>query len=147
MENSLDVVTVRIEQEGRVIAGMVGPLSRPTIVAAAGGQPGLMEQPDGLLVLRLKCQMHVARLALILSQRVDPEFIAGDVPVVVSQKRNIERSERCAIEIRRGREIPGPQLDMVDQTASVQYHVELPEWRTLPIWQGASSQTIATASS
>lgn len=132
MEDGFDVVAIGIEQEGCIIAWVIGSLSGLAIVAASGGQPCLMEQSYSLAIPRLEGQMHMRRLAFILSQGVDPELVAGDVPVVIRQQRKFERPEYRAIEPGRGREIPGSQLDMIDQAASMQFHGKLPE-RPLPV--------------
>jgi hypothetical protein len=44
VENGLDVVAVRIEQKGRVIAGMIGSLAGGAIVPAAGS--GMASAPS-----------------------------------------------------------------------------------------------------
>jgi hypothetical protein len=53
--HGLDVVAVRIEQEGGVIAGMVGPLAGRAVVAAAIGEPGPIDQPAAA---KLPCIMN-----------------------------------------------------------------------------------------
>lgn len=107
MEDGFDVVAVRIEQEGRIIAWMIGSLPWLAVVPASGGQPRLMEQPYSLAIPGLERQMDMRRLAFILSQGVDAEFVTGDVPVVVRQQWKLERPEYRAIKLGRGREIPG----------------------------------------
>lgn len=126
MEDGLDIVAIRVVQEGSVVAGVVGSFSWSAIVATTSGKSGLMEPPHSLLILRLERQMHMCRRICILTESVYPELVASEMPVVIGPKRDAERTERRTIECRRGREILGSQVDMVDQTTSVQYHAELP---------------------
>ena len=48
MADGFDVVAVRVEQEGGVIAGMIRPYPRPAIVAAAGGKSRLIHTVRGI---------------------------------------------------------------------------------------------------
>src|ERR1700741_1397049 len=57
----LHVVAVRVPEEAGVVAGMVGPLARGAVVAAAGGEAGLVEGVDGGVVLGLEGEVHVGR--------------------------------------------------------------------------------------
>ncbi len=54
-----DIVAVGIEGEGRVVAGVVGALSWPAIVAAARRKHRRMEAVDGRSILGLEGKMHV----------------------------------------------------------------------------------------
>ena len=62
MEDGLDVVAVRIEQEGAVVAGVVlGPLARGAVRAVAGLEAGSMEGVDGRDVRRREREMDADR--------------------------------------------------------------------------------------
>ena len=54
MEDRLDVVSVRIEGEGGIIARMIGPFSRLAVVASAIGERRGMEGLNGLPVAGLE---------------------------------------------------------------------------------------------
>ena len=57
--DGLDVVAVGIEGKGRVVAGMIMPLPRPAIVAAACRQDRRMKAIDSGMILGLESDMHV----------------------------------------------------------------------------------------
>ena len=57
MIDRLDIVPVGVEQEGRIIAGMIGPLARRAMIGAARRQPRLVKSIDHHAVRRLKRQM------------------------------------------------------------------------------------------
>ncbi len=50
MVDGLDVVAVGVEHVGGVVAGMVRPLAGNAVVAAAGGQRGIVETLYGIVV-------------------------------------------------------------------------------------------------
>ena len=59
MEHRLDVVAIRIEHEGAVVAGVVMSLARSTVVPATGGQRGAVEGIDGRAILGLEGQVDM----------------------------------------------------------------------------------------
>ena len=58
VEHRLDVVPVRIEHEGRVVAGVVVAFTRRAVVAPARGERGAMEGLHRLAIGRLEGQVH-----------------------------------------------------------------------------------------
>ena len=47
MDDGLDVVSVRIELEGGIVAGVIGAFARAAVVATAGVERGGVEGVDG----------------------------------------------------------------------------------------------------
>src|SRR3982751_418454 len=62
--DELDVVACRVQDEGGVVAGVIGALSGAAVVYPARRRRGRMQAIDGGAVLGLKCQVDAAgRLA------------------------------------------------------------------------------------
>ena len=87
----LDVVAVRIEQEGGVIAGMVGPLARRAVVPPAGGQPRLVEAVDRRAVRGLEGEMDAADPVVGL---VDVELVRGEMVLACPASAQISPPRR-----------------------------------------------------
>jgi tetratricopeptide (TPR) repeat protein len=71
----LDIVAVGIEDEGGVIARMVGPFARGAIVGAAGGEGGLVEGVDRGAVFGLERQVDMGLRSGAIGGR-DEKFVA-----------------------------------------------------------------------
>ena len=71
MIDGLDIVTVRIQHKGCVVAGMVVPLAGFAIVSPTSGEGSSVKEPHGRLVGRLKGEME-ARWYLA---PIDPKLV------------------------------------------------------------------------
>src|SRR5688572_18298377 len=125
MKHRLDIVSIGIEEEGGVIAGMVvRPLSGKAIVAAAGGEAGPVEGVDGGSVRGLESEMvaagELARRLRPVGSR-DEQFVIPEMRLRASAKRDFQHLEYRIVEAAAGGEIGDHQLDMVDQPAAVQF--------------------------
>ena len=90
MIDRLDVVTVGIEDEGGVVAGVVvRALAGRAVIRAAGLERRAIELGDLLLAYRAKGQMDSRRLWLA---GADPEVAAGIVAPPVSAPNPAEPS-------------------------------------------------------
>ena len=65
--------------------------------------------------------MHVSGGVLIVAERIDPQLVAGKMVLVVGADRFAERIEHGAIEPLRVSEVPGAQVDVVEQTADMKF--------------------------
>jgi hypothetical protein len=63
MVDRLDVVAVRVQHKGAVVARVVFPLARRAVVGAARGQGRFVKGFDGGLVLGLESQVDVGWLS------------------------------------------------------------------------------------
>jgi hypothetical protein len=95
MEDGFDVVPVRVQSKGSVIAKVIRPFSRPAIVAPAMGEGGFMEGLNAAPVPGLKGEVDVGSRAIGL---IDPQFIAGEVPGAFRREIAPDRFENGAIE-------------------------------------------------
>ena len=90
MIDRLDIVAVGIEQEGGVIAGMIGPLAGRAIVGAAGRQPRLVEGLDHRLVLRLESAGAWGRSACLARPSLSAvEIASSSAPNMPSASKSI----------------------------------------------------------
>jgi hypothetical protein len=124
-----DVVAIGIEEESGVVTRMIFPFAGSAVVAAArlqSGTPGLV---DHLATVGLKGQMHAGALFA----RVDPELV-GCKMLVVAHDRDAENLEDGRVETLAGRQIPGPEVDMVNKAAAMQFL----EWRSPPAFNARS---------
>src|SRR5947208_11269880 len=82
--DSLDVVAVRVEDEGAVVARVVVALARASVVAVAGRERGAVELVDGLVVGRRKghVQLLGQRLPVLRDREIAPlrEPLLGILP-------------------------------------------------------------------
>ena len=76
MEHRFDVVAVGIEGEGGVVAGMIGALAGPAIVASAMGERRRMKGVHTLPVPGLEGEVDAGDRAV---GPVDPELVAGEM--------------------------------------------------------------------
>ena len=83
MVHGLDIVAVRIEQKSRIVAGMVRPLARRAVVAAAIGEPGLIKRIDRRPILSLEREVVAAG-----------ELSAGRLAVGAGDKQLVRPEER-----------------------------------------------------
>src|SRR6185503_12457014 len=118
--------------EGREVSRMIFTLAGRAVIPAAGGESSLVEAPHGIAVASLKRQVHVRCGRAVVAERVDPQLIDLKVRLVVGVDRLVERTEHSAIEAFAGGEIPGSQMDVVDEAADV------------PFGHGRSSAELAT---
>ncbi len=129
MMDGLDVVAVGIEQEGRVIAGVIiGPFAWRAIIPAARFKAGGMERVDHRAVFSLEGDMVAASedarrfrpVGLRYKQLVTPEM-AGRVAF----DGNVQNAKHGLVEAPAGVEVGDDQLNMIDQSAAMQFHFSL----------------------
>src|SRR4051794_13061018 len=114
--HSLDVVPVRVEREGRVVARVVVPLAGRTVVAAARGEHRRVKTVDRLAVGRLEREVQVARGRTV---RRDVELVGPEGALALTAQPAAERLERGRVEALRGVEVAHAQVHVVEQTAGV----------------------------
>ncbi len=119
MEDRFDVVAVRIEREGGIVAWMIGALPRPAVVAAPMGKSRRMKGVNALPVPRLKGQMDAGYGAVGL---IHPKFIARKMLFAFRRKGPADSLQNGAIETSACLKIRYPQMDMIDQAALVELH-------------------------
>ena len=84
MVDGLDVVAVRVEEEGGIVAGVVGALAGGAVVTAARGEAGGVEAPDRLAVGGLEGEVDARdRPVDGVVGPVDIELVDGEVVVGV----------------------------------------------------------------
>ena len=107
----LDIVSVGIEHEGRIVAWMVLSLAGRTVVATAGGECRLMEAMYRFPICRLEGEVKPFGRRLTDAHK---EFISYEPAVARAEKRDSERVEDGLIETPACREIPDAQVNMID---------------------------------
>src|SRR6476660_7681725 len=115
VEDSLDVVAVRIENERRVVALVVLPLAGRSVVAIPGGQRDAVELLDLGPVPGREGEVHVLaqRLVVLRDREISP--VRGALFLVRPRRRVPERLENGLVE-RLGRlKVRDPQRDVIDQ--------------------------------
>ena len=76
MVDGLDVMSVRVEHVGRIVARMIMvPLARPAVVASADRQSRGMERDHVFAGGRLEGQMDASHAAV---GAIDPEFVGRE---------------------------------------------------------------------
>src|SRR5262245_54051173 len=92
----LDVVAVGIEDESRVVAGVVVALARGAVVPASVGHRGAVEGVDHRPVLRLERDVVAPgelALHLLAVARSDVELVGPEVALVRASDRNLQDLE------------------------------------------------------
>src|SRR5882672_639623 len=102
---------------------MIFPFPGAAVVSPARRQSGTPGLVDHLATIGLKGQMHPRACFA----RVDPQLVSGEMLVVVHDGY-AENIEDRRVEAPAGRQISGPQVDVVDQTAAMKVH----GWRSPP---------------
>jgi hypothetical protein len=120
MKHSFDVITVGVQDEGAVIAGMVGAIARGAVVFAACAESSLVESLDSVPVLSLEGQMHTRHIAfcLVHEQLVGVEK-AGALYEYVWQS---EGGENCKIEALADLHIRHSKMDVINEPATMELH-------------------------
>ncbi len=62
VDDGFDAVAVGVEHVGAVVAGVVAPLARRSVIAVAGGERGSMKLVDGCPVASGEAEMNVPLL-------------------------------------------------------------------------------------
>ena len=81
--HGFDVVPVWVEQEGSVVARVIGTFRRPAIVATAGGQTGFIKSFHHFPIRGLKRQIDMCRGCLLIA--IDIHLIEDEVIVVFDE--------------------------------------------------------------
>src|SRR5918996_904388 len=118
MEDGFDVVPVRVEHVGRVIAGVIFPFPRRPVVAAAGGKGSLVEAADCFLVRCLKGDVKAcSRLAVVAHE----ELVRGECPIALPREVSANPSQHRAVEALALLDIGDAYVDMVKEPTEVEF--------------------------
>jgi hypothetical protein len=112
-----DVVAVGIEEEPGVVARMIFPLARRSVVPASRRQSSAPSLVDHLAIAGLKGQMHMGALFA----RVDPELVGREM-LVVAHDWYADNTEDGRVKALAGLQVPGSKVDVIDQTAAMKLH-------------------------
>ena len=121
MVDRLDIVAVRIERKGGIISRVIGPLSRPAIVAPAMGEGRLVEGMNALRVTRLESQMNPGHRTVGL---IHPQLVAGKMPGALGGEIMPKRLQDGAVEAPARLEVGDAQVDVIDQAALMTLHAD-----------------------
>jgi len=123
VEDRFDIVAVRVQQEGGVVAGVIGPLPRRAVVGSARRQSRRVEGLDHGPVPGLEGQMAApgrsARCGDAVHRR-DEQLIGPEEAFRLAADRHAQGFEHRAVEAAAGLKVGRHQLQMVDQPAAVQ---------------------------
>ena len=132
MENDFDVVSIGVEHERRVIAGVIRPLTGSAIVLAACADRFSMKAVDRRAIGGLKGQVRAPRRSTRRRRRIcgrDEELIGPEKTGPFPSDRDSDDPENRRVKSFRRREIANDELNVVDETASM----ELGSFHELPI--------------
>ena len=113
MKHSFDVVAIGIENEGTVVAGMVGPLTRSTVVSPSGSERCFVERVNGFAIGCLEGQVHAGEVSvsLIYEQFIRVEE-TGSLLQYLGQSDGIKHS---TVEPLAGLQVRDAQVDVVKE--------------------------------
>ena len=126
MEDGLDVVAVRVQHVGGVVAvAVLGARSRRAVVAAAGVERRRVEGVDGLAAVAFERDVRAAGGAALM----DPEVVAAVgaearravVGVDVRDLLHSERPKRARIELDALVEVPDSDAEVVDDSRAFRH--------------------------
>jgi len=123
MEHNLDVVSIWIEYERRVIARVVRALAGRAIVLAARPDRLGMETFDDGAVLCLKGEMRASGRLAARGPRVcagHEELIGPEIVGAFAAEGNAEHAKERRVESLGRREVANDDLNVVDESASVE---------------------------
>src|SRR5262245_50593664 len=102
MVDGFDVVAVRVEDEGRVVTGMIGTLSGSAVILATIGQRRLVERFDGRAARCLERDMVAARQVACRGgtvRRRDAEFVCPEKSLARPADRNVQCLKNSAVKL------------------------------------------------
>jgi len=120
--DDLDVIAVGVEDEGGVIAGVVGALAGCSVVTSPRRQGGRVKAIDGGSGRGLERQVDASgqlTLAGARFPRRDEELVAPE-EVGPSHERNIQDTEHGLVEATARRQIPNHQVHVIEQSTSIE---------------------------
>lgn len=118
MEDGFDVISVRVEHVGRVIAWVILALARRAVVAAACGKSSFVEAADRLVVRGLKGDVKpCGRLGVVAHE----ELVRGEGSIALPREVSPNRSEDRAIEALALFEIGNAYVNVVKEPAQVEF--------------------------
>lgn len=117
MIDDFDIVTIRVQEEGRVISGMVGAFARFAIVFASPFKTCDEGTVNSLLVLSLESQMNppckgAEGRATVLTR--NKEFVRPKVILFYGAEGNVETLEKRGIEAKAFVKVLDHQMYMVE---------------------------------
>src|SRR6185503_4505695 len=124
VKNDFDIVAVGIQYESRVIAGMIGSFSRRAVVFAARANRFHVKAFDGGAIVRLKGEVNATRRLTCCRRRVcggDEELIGPEKARAFASQRYTDNAEKRPVKPLRRREIPNDELNVVDETAPMEF--------------------------
>lgn len=124
MVNDLDVISVRIEEERGVIAGVIGAKAGLAVIAPACREPRVIGPFNGGSIWSLKSEMgaagELAKSGGTVDRR-DDELVCPEKPRSFPADRNTEYVEERAVETLALFEVPHDELEMIDESAPVEF--------------------------
>ena len=118
MEDGFDVVSVRIEHVGRVIAGVIFALAWRSVVAAACGKSSFVEAADRLVVRGLKGDVKpCSRVAVVAHE----ELVRGEGSIALPREVSPDRSQDRAVEALARFEIGNAYVNVVKEPTQVEF--------------------------
>ena len=118
MVDGLDVVTVGVENVGRVVARVVRAFAGRAVVLPSGRDRGGVEAPHRFLVLGLERDVH----ALGRRPVVAHEELVGPEVALPAVQLDPEGAERGLVETTTRLEVSNAQVDVVEEPAPVKLH-------------------------
>lgn len=123
MVNRFDVVAIRVEHKGSVVARVVRALTRWSVVLATCAERGPVESLNGGAIGGLEGEMDAGDVVI---GRIDEQLVGVEkIGTLLHKVGPTQRGEHCAVEAFAGREIRDAQMNMIEQSASVEFHDDL----------------------
>lgn len=125
MEHGFHVVSVGIEQERRVIAGMIRAVARRAVVLAAGGEARGMKALDRLAIRSLEREVHAPRECTGRRRARgvgDEQLVRPEETRAFAADRDIERFEHGAVETLAPCQVSDDEVQVIDQSSTRELH-------------------------
>src|SRR5918996_6187617 len=118
MEDGFDVIPVRVEHVGGVVARVIFALAGSSVVTTARSDRGGVEAVDGLVVRRLKGEVKASgRLAVVAHE----ELVRGERTLALPGEVSAERVEHRAVKTLALLEIGDAYVDVVKEPTEVEF--------------------------
>jgi hypothetical protein len=123
VKNDFDIVAVGIQYESSVITGMIGSFSGRAVVFAARANRFRVKALDGSAIACLKGEMNATRRLTRCGRGIrggDEDLIGPEKAWAFAAQRYTENAEKRPVKPLRRREVANDELNVVDETASVE---------------------------
>lgn len=122
VENRLDVVPIRVQQERGEVAGMIRAVAGRAVVGAACGQTRAVKLLDLLATIRLECEVNASgQLARSCGARGggDTQLVEPKEPRAFATERNAQGFQRRSVEAFASLQIVDDELHVIDEAPTV----------------------------